>query len=94
MEDHLFRIAQESISNTLRHAEATQIVIELFKAGNKVILRLSDDGKGFDVERVDDSRYGLNTMKERALEIGGTFQIVSAPQSGTRIEVKVPLEEA
>lgn len=94
VEDHLFRIAQESISNTLRHAEATQIVIELFKVGNKVILRLSDDGKGFDIERVDDSRYGLNTMKERALEIGGTFQIISAPQSGTRIEVKVPLEEA
>ncbi|WP_414053284.1 sensor histidine kinase [Macrococcus equi] len=93
IEDHLFRIAQESISNTLRHAKAKNITIELFKTTNRVILRISDDGVGFDINKVDDTRYGLHTMKERALEIGGTCNVISAPQSGTRIEVKVPVKE-
>lgn len=93
IEDHLFRIAQESISNTLRHAKAENITIELFKASNRVILRITDDGLGFDINQVDDTRYGLHTMKERALEIGGTCQVISAPQSGTRVEVKVPIKE-
>ncbi|WP_414048674.1 sensor histidine kinase [Macrococcus animalis] len=93
IEDHLFRIAQESISNTLRHAKAENITIELFKANNRVILRITDDGIGFDINQVDDTRYGLHTMKERALEIGGTCQVISAPQSGTRVEVKVPIKE-
>lgn len=93
VEDHLFRIAQESISNTLRHAKAEHITIELFRAGNRVILRVTDDGLGFDINQIDDTRYGLHTMKERALEIGGTCHVISAPQSGTRIEVKVPIKE-
>lgn len=93
VEDHLFRIAQESISNTLRHAKAENITIELFRAGNRVILRVTDDGLGFDINQIDDTRYGLHTMKERALEIGGTCHVISAPQSGTRIEVKVPIKE-
>lgn len=93
VEDHLFRIAQESISNTLRHAKAENITIELFKTGNRVILRVTDDGSGFDIDQIDDTRYGLHTMKERALEIGGTCHVISAPQSGTRIEVKVPIKE-
>ncbi|TDM39266.1 sensor histidine kinase [Macrococcoides goetzii] len=93
VEDHLFRIAQESISNTLRHAKAEHITIELFRTGNRVILRVTDDGRGFDIDQIDDTRYGLHTMKERALEIGGTCHVISAPQSGTRIEVKVPIKE-
>ncbi|RAI80037.1 sensor histidine kinase [Macrococcoides goetzii] len=93
VEDHLFRIAQESISNTLRHAKAEHITIELFRTGNRVILRVTDDGRGFDINQIDDTRYGLHTMKERALEIGGTCHVISAPQSGTRIEVKVPIKE-
>lgn len=93
VEDHLFRIAQESISNTLRHAKAENITIELFRTGNRVILRVTDDGRGFDINQIDDTRYGLHTMKERALEIGGTCHVISAPQSGTRIEVKVPIKE-
>lgn len=93
VEDHLFRIAQESISNTLRHAKAKNITIELFKASNRVLLRITDDGAGFDINQVDDTRYGLHTMRERALEIGGTCVVISAPQSGTRVEVKVPVKE-
>lgn len=90
IEDHLFRITQEAISNTLRHAHAKIVSIELFQVGDSVILRLVDDGRGFDMNKRDETRYGINTMKERALEIGGHCQIISAPESGTRIEVKVP----
>ncbi|KAA1037684.1 sensor histidine kinase [Macrococcus equipercicus] len=90
VEDHLFRITQEAISNTLRHAHASQLAIELFQVGDSVILRLTDDGRGFDMSQRDESRYGINTMKERAVEIGGNCQIISAVKSGTRIEVKVP----
>lgn len=93
IEDHLFRITQEAISNTLRHAHATKLIIELFKVSDSIILRIVDDGQGFNMMDRDESRYGINTMKERAVEIGALCQIISAPNSGTRIEVKVPYEE-
>ncbi|TDM00746.1 sensor histidine kinase [Macrococcus carouselicus] len=93
IEDQLFRITQEAISNTLRHAQAKRLTIELFAITGGLILRIADDGHGFDMTMRDETRYGINTMKERALEIGGSCQIISAPDSGTRIEIKVPLTE-
>ncbi|AEH49711.1 sensor histidine kinase [Parageobacillus thermoglucosidasius] len=93
VEDHLFRILQESISNTLRHAKATKLEVLLVKRDQLVILRVSDDGVGFHVDQVKAGSYGLQNMHERALEIGGTLQIVSVPNQGTRLEVKVPMIE-
>jgi len=93
IENQLFRITQEAISNTLRHASAHKLTIELFPIPESLMLRITDDGQGFDIETRDETRYGINTMKERALEIGGTCQIISAPDSGTRIEIKVPINE-
>jgi two-component system, NarL family, sensor histidine kinase LiaS len=93
VEDHLFRILQESISNTLRHAKATKLEVLLVKRDQLVILRVSDDGVGFNVDQVKAGSYGLQNMHERALEIGGTLQIVSVPNQGTRLEVKVPIIE-
>ncbi|WP_323704401.1 sensor histidine kinase [Mammaliicoccus sp. Dog046] len=89
-EDHLFRITQEAISNTLRHSKGTKVSIELINTNDYVVLRLQDDGVGFDTSNRDPQSYGLNTMNERALEIGATLNIISMPESGTRIEVKVP----
>jgi two-component system, NarL family, sensor histidine kinase LiaS len=63
----------------------------LVKRDQLVILRVSDDGIGFDVDQVKAGSYGLQNMHERALEIGGTLQIVSVPNQGTRLEVKVPI---
>jgi NarL family two-component system sensor histidine kinase LiaS len=91
IEDHLFRILQESVSNTLRHAKATTLEVLLVKRDNLVILRVVDDGIGFDVEKTKTGSYGLQNMHERAVEIGGTLQIVSVPNQGTRLEVRVPL---
>ncbi|MBP3041555.1 sensor histidine kinase [Bacillaceae bacterium Marseille-Q3522] len=91
VEDHLFRILQESVSNTLRHSKATVLDVLLIKREDFVVLRIVDDGIGFDVEESKAGSYGLNNMYERAIEIGGTLKIVSLKNKGTRLEVKVPV---
>lgn len=94
VEDQLFRILQEAISNTLRHANATTLEIMLIKRDQMIILRVVDDGVGFDMtEQSTTSSYGLENIKERANDLGGTVKIVSLPNKGTRLEVKVPYIE-
>ncbi|GGC96977.1 sensor histidine kinase [Thalassobacillus devorans] len=90
VEDQLFRILQESISNTLRHAKADKLHVLLIERDELIIMRVVDDGAGFDVEQAKSSSYGLQNMQERAYEVGGTFKIVSIEGQGTRLEVKVP----
>lgn len=90
VEDQLFRILQEAVSNTLRHAEANTLKITLIKRDGFIIMRVIDDGKGFKLSEANTSSYGLDTMKERSEELGGTFKIVSLPNKGTQIEVKIP----
>lgn len=91
VEDQLFRILQESVSNTLRHAKATTLHVILIKRDNIAILRVKDNGVGFDMNTVKTGSYGLQNMKERALEVGGTIKIISLPNQGTQLEVKVPI---
>ncbi|OIJ17306.1 two-component sensor histidine kinase [Anaerobacillus alkalilacustris] len=91
LEDHLFRILQESVSNTLRHSKATSLEVLLINRDDLIILRIVDDGIGFDINEEKAGSYGLSNMKERAKEIGGTFKVVSIKNKGTRLEVKVPL---
>ncbi|WP_077327935.1 sensor histidine kinase [Virgibacillus siamensis] len=90
VEDQLFRILQESVSNTLRHAKASSLNVMLIERDEMIIMRVVDDGIGFDLEQVKTSSYGLENMRERAYQIGGTFKVVSLPDEGTRLEVKVP----
>lgn len=90
MEDHLFRIVQESVSNTLRHAKAKSLEILLMKRDDLLILRVTDDGVGFTVDESKTGSYGLQNMYERAVEIGGKLKIVSVPNQGTQLEVKIP----
>ena len=94
IEDHLFRIIQEALSNTLRHAKATVIELLLFKVNDQVRLKITDNGIGFDVDKQKSSSYGLRMMVERVNEIGGMIEIFSRPQKGTEIEVKVPIVKA
>ncbi|MBM7570548.1 sensor histidine kinase [Aquibacillus albus] len=91
VEDHLFRILQESISNTLRHAKATTLDVWLVERDHFVILRVTDDGVGFDMEENSAGSYGLTNMKERAAEVGANFRMISIPNEGTRLEVRVPI---
>ncbi|KRM88281.1 sensor histidine kinase [Lacticaseibacillus thailandensis] len=91
-EDHLFRIVQELLSNTLRHAEAKQLEVYLNTVGSNVVLRMIDDGVGFDTTTADNAgSYGLNNIEERAHSLGGTVKIISFPGQGTSVEVRVPL---
>lgn len=90
IEDQLFRILQESVSNTLRHAKATSLDVLLIERDDTVILRIVDDGEGFDIEKVRASSYGLQNMNERASEVGGTCKIITLLNEGTRVEVKIP----
>ncbi|MBD2847168.1 sensor histidine kinase [Paenibacillus sp. IB182496] len=89
-EDHLFRIVQESLSNTLRHARADQMEIAMFRYGNQIRLTLRDNGVGFDPESKKQTSYGLLTMQERVTELGGAMQLLSAPKQGTTIEIAIP----
>ncbi|HJV16394.1 MAG TPA: sensor histidine kinase [Bacillales bacterium] len=90
VEDHLFRILQESVSNTLRHSKATKLEVLLIKRDDLIIMRVVDDGKGFEANETKAGSYGMQNMHERALEVGGTLKIVSVKNKGTRLEVKVP----
>ncbi|PDO09654.1 MAG: sensor histidine kinase [Candidatus Reconcilbacillus cellulovorans] len=91
IEDHLFRIAQEALSNALRHSRATRLEVKLFRSGDAVRLLVRDDGVGFDPAAAKPAAYGLATMRERVSEIGGTMQLVTAPGRGTRIDIRVPV---
>jgi NarL family two-component system sensor histidine kinase LiaS len=91
VEDHLFRIVQEALSNVLRHSKATKVHIRLVIRGQYVHLKIIDDGIGFDESQTKMSSYGLKSISERANEIGGIGEVLSLPGKGTQINVKVPI---
>ncbi|WP_091071203.1 sensor histidine kinase [Paenibacillus sp. NFR01] len=91
VENHLFRIVQEAISNTLRHAKAERMEIRLHRRGDTVRLTLRDDGVGFEMDESKQTSYGLSNMQERITEIGGSILFITAPGKGMRIEITVPL---
>lgn len=91
-EDHLFRIAQEALSNTLRHSKADRMEIKLIRTEKQVHMSLKDSGVGFDLEAKKQTSYGLLTMEERVIEIGGSLQMISKPGEGTAILIWVPIE--
>jgi PAS domain S-box-containing protein len=87
----LFRICQESLTNIARHAFASKINIALNQEAENILLRIEDNGKGFQSEKPGDQKtLGLLGMKERALMMGGKFQIESRQGSGTSVFVTVP----
>ncbi|MHA6485493.1 sensor histidine kinase [Paenibacillus sp. strain BS8-2] len=91
-EDHLFRIAQEALSNTLRHSKADKMHIRLLRLDNKVHMTIQDSGVGFDLEAKKQTSYGLLTMEERVNELGGSLQMISQPGEGTTIHLWVPVD--
>ncbi|RSL34382.1 sensor histidine kinase [Salibacterium salarium] len=90
MENHLFRIAQEALSNVIRHAEAGNIDFQLKWYNGQLRMKVIDDGIGFHLDNNQKhSSYGLSMMKERVNELGGVIHILSYPGKGTQIDVKV-----
>ena len=91
VEDHLFRIAQELLSNTLRHSHATTLEVYLRQLDSTVLFKIEDNGVGFNSEEILPGSYGINNMKERVQGLGGQVRIVSFPNQGKTIEIKIPL---
>jgi signal transduction histidine kinase len=82
----MYRIAQEALNNTYKHAHANRATLQLHcQASGAVVLRVSDDGKGMDLQNTGAHQLGLRIMRERAEEIGASFTITSEPGTGTRI---------
>ncbi|MFG2733187.1 GAF domain-containing sensor histidine kinase [Streptomyces harbinensis] len=93
-EEALLRVAQEALHNALRHAAADRVTVSLGPppAGGGAVLRITDDGAGFDPEAVRGAgrHLGLVSMRDRAQAVGGTLTVRSAPGAGTVIEMEVP----
>jgi len=92
----LFRVTQGLIGNILEHSQARRATIDLECAGERCVLRVEDDGRGFDVSRLTRVEpggrgAGLFTMKERVRLVGGSCRVESQPGEGTRILVWIPL---
>ena len=97
VEVSLFRIVQECLTNILRYAHASHVVVRVFEVGRgrKIMLRVMDNGIGFDssnwsASHTKESKFGLVGMSERALLLGGDFNVKSVPNHGTIIEVIIP----
>lgn len=89
----LFRIYQESLTNVLRHARADKISSSLYMSNNALILNITDNGAGFDIDKITNKKtLGLLGMKERTLIMGGNYKIESNPGNGTSVTVSVPLK--
>jgi len=98
-ETALYRIAQEALTNVVRHARAQCVSVLLDRRDGHAILLVEDDGRGFDVEQARRSRapaqkLGLLGMEERAVLVGGMLTIESRPGHGTTVCVAVPMEGA
>jgi signal transduction histidine kinase len=87
----LFRVAQEALTNVARHARAGRVTVELSATPEAVILRIEDDGRGFEPAAVQAGiTMGLRGMRERLSEVGGTLVIDSMPGAGTRLLIRLP----
>jgi ligand-binding sensor domain-containing protein/two-component sensor histidine kinase len=91
-EDQLLRIAQEAVTNAVRHAQPDHIEIQLRYAENRIAVTVEDDGRGFsgDAPSIREGHYGLTGMKERAEQMGGSLTVSSKAGQGTRVQVEIP----
>lgn len=88
-----YRIAQEALTNVARHAKAAHAEISLSMEQGHLVLRVSDDGRGFNPEALNEAEVlGLAGMRERASLVGGEFTVESHPGRGTRLKLRVPLQ--
>ncbi|MFS9037293.1 sensor histidine kinase [Streptococcus timonensis] len=91
IEEHVFRIVQELISNTLRHAQASCLDVYLYQTETELQLKVVDNGRGFQLDDVDELSYGLRNIKERVEDMAGTVQLLTAPKQGLAVDIRIPL---
>lgn len=88
----LYRVVQETFHNVMSHSQAKRVQVELGADHRRILLRILDDGVGFEPSRAR-SGLGLASMRQRVRSVGGSIEIDSSPMAGTRVEVWVPLRE-
>jgi signal transduction histidine kinase len=96
LESIIFRIAQEAMTNVLKHASSGKVDLHLEKIEDHVRLTIADDGRGFIFKGFrfggEKRGWGLTMMRERAVALGGDLQIYSKPGEGTRVILQLPME--
>ena len=86
----VWRVAQEAVRNALRHAEATELVVEVRGEGPRVVLQVTDDGRGFDPDEARDrTHFGLRGLASLVEDAGGTLDVSSSPGRGTTVRLEV-----
>ena len=93
VEDQLLHIIQEALVNVRKHAAARRVEVLITSLANEIVFIVSDDGRGFDPQTapgVDQKRFGLSIMRERAEQVGGRLEVRSAAGQGTRVLIHVP----
>ena len=93
VEQGIYRVAQEAMANVARHSDAKALRVALRHDYKTLTLTIADDGRGFDPAAVNDMRYGLKGLRERAEMIGASLHVNSRLKTGTTIELVVPLVE-
>jgi two-component system, NarL family, sensor histidine kinase DevS len=89
--DALFHIFQESLSNTAKHAHATNVTVRLWRQDERIMLRVSDDGTGFEISKSDHRiGHGLTNMKARVEAVGGGLEVISIRKQGTTMRAWMP----
>jgi signal transduction histidine kinase len=91
VKESLYRIAQEALHNTVKHARAANAEVKLEEDPEEITLQISDDGAGFDARGDFPGHLGLNSMRERASRQGGTLEVASEPGRGVRIVARIPV---
>jgi PAS domain S-box-containing protein len=90
VKEALYRVAQEALHNTVKHARATNVKLKLEESPEGFTLGISDDGVGFDSRKEFPGHLGLKSMRERATRLGGALEVASEPGQGVRIIARVP----
>ena len=98
IEINMYRLVQEGLNNVKKHAEANHVVVRLVASYPSILLRIEDDGKGFDVEgrlhrASKEKRMGLGSMEERVSLLNGSLKVQSCLMEGTKIFIEIPFKE-
>jgi signal transduction histidine kinase len=88
-EEELFRVVQEAVHNSVKHAQPTRIDIR-FDDGDELVIEVADDGVGFDPDALHPGHLGLESMRERTERLGGTLTVRSSPTSSTSVRAVLP----
>ncbi|MEI9960327.1 MAG: ATP-binding protein [Limisphaerales bacterium] len=94
VEENFLRISHEALTNVIKHSRATAVNIQLEFQPQQVILRIQDNGRGFIPQEAvgpNEGHFGLLGISERVKRLGGQFDIVSAPEQGTIVQIEIPL---